>query len=315
MIAHDVLTYLCAGNLGVGEEEISITPYNYEGINDLPLCPDYTFESREGSRPVVESADPRYDESEYYSEFLKYRKPVNGKIPLIQVLSLYSAEPDWGMDCGLKISPLQALMGGSQGYRHLRYGLFFFRAGIVHRMALHYFSLAQTAFGRGDIYWGTRFSAFAVHYIEDLLTPVHTKPFTEIFFFNKMFRARELYFITYNCHLNFERYVAYHLWRGHRRYTDIIKAARPLEIKDLRRSLLQALKKARKLFPVIFEECMSLWGDTMKNGFVKISREEIKRIRPSERFQESVLSWLKFSASFVKGYMKRFVIPYLGTKK
>jgi hypothetical protein len=312
MIAHDVLTYLCARSTGIGEEQIRISPYSYKNANTLPLCPDYEIETREGGRPVVVSTDPQYDESEYYSEYIEYRKPVNGNVALIQVLSLYSAEPDWGMDNGLKISPLQSLTGGSQGYRHLRYGLFFFRAGIVHKMALHYFGLAQTAFKRGDIYWGIRFSACAIHYIEDLLTPVHTKPFTEMYFFEKMFHAKDLYFITFNYHLNFERYVAYQLWRGHKRYTDTIEAARPLELTDLKKNLLAGSRKARKLFPVIFKECKRLWGDTMKNGFVKISNEDIKRIRTSEKFQQSVLSWLEHSSSFIKGYIKRYIIPSLG---
>jgi hypothetical protein len=312
MLAHDVLTYLCARSSGIGEEEVRISLYSYKDTNSLLLCPDYELETREGDRPVVESSDPQYDESEYYSDFIKYSKPINGLVSMIQVLSLYSVEPDWGMDSGLKLSPLQLLTGGSQGYRHLRYGLFFLRAGIVHRMALHYFSLAQTAFHKSDIYWGIRFSACAVHYIEDLLTPVHTKPFTEMYFFKKLFQAKDLYFITFNYHLNFERYVAYHLWHGNRRYTDTIEEARPLELQDLKNNLLPGSRKARKLFPVIFEECKRLWGDTMKNGFVKISKEDIKRISTSERFQESVLSWLEYSASFVKGYIKRYIIPFLG---
>ena len=312
MIAHDVLTYICARYSGIGEEEIRISPYSYKNINTLPLCPDYEPEMREGGRPVVESDNPKYDESEYYSEFIEYRKPINGKVPLIQVLSLYSAEPDWGMDSGLKISPLQAFTGGSQGYRHLRFGLFFLRAGIVHRMVMHYFSLAQTAFNRSDIYWGVRFTACAIHYMEDLLTPVHTKPFTEMYLFKKMLHARDLYFITFNYHLNFERYVAYHLWRGHRLYTDTIKEARPLELQDLKKNLLQGSRKARKLFGVIFNECKRMWGDTMKNEFIQISKEDINRIRTSEKFQETVLGWLGFSASFVKGYIKKYVIPALG---
>ncbi len=312
MIAHDVLTYICARCAGIGEEEILIRPYNYKGTETRPICGDYELSNREGGRPVVASDDPRYDESEYYTDFIKYSYPKKGKVPLIQVLSLYSAEPDWGMDSGLKISPLQALTGGSQGYRHLRYGLFLFRAGIVHRMALHFFDLAQIAFNRRDMYWGVRFSARAIHYIEDLLTPVHTKPFTEMFFFEKMFHAKDLYFITYNYHLNFERFVAYHLWHGNGLYTGIIESAVPFELLDLQKDLLPGSRIARRLFPLIFKECKNIWGDTMKDRFVKISIEDINMIRPTDRFQKSILSWLEFSASLVKGYIKKFVKPYIG---
>ena len=312
MIAHDVLTYICARCAGIGGEDVLIRPYNYKDTETMTVCGDYELENREGGRPVVSSDDPKYDESEYYSDFIKYSYPKKGKVPLIEVLSLYSAEPDWGMDSGLKLSPLQALTGGSQGYRHLRYGLFLFRAGIVHRMALHFFDLARIAFNRSDVYWGVRFSARAIHYIEDLLTPVHTKPFTEMFFFKKMFQAKDLYFITYNYHLNFERFVAYHLWHGDRIYTDIIESAVPFELHDLKKDLLPGSRVVRRLSPFIFRECKKIWGGTMKDRFVKISIEDINRIHPDDRFLEAILSWLEFSASFVKGYIEKFVKPCIG---
>jgi len=312
MIAHDVLTYICARCAGIGDDEILISPYNYKGAETITMRGDYELENREGGRPVVSSDDPKYDESKYYYDFIKYSYPKKGKIPLIQVLSLYSAEPDWGMDSGLKISPLQALTGGSQGYRHLRYGLFLFRAGIAHRMALHFFNLARIAFSRSDMYWGVRFSARAIHYIEDLFTPVHTKPFTEMFFFKKMFQARDLYFITYNYHLNFERFVAYHLWHGNRIYTGIIESAVPFESPDLKKDLLPGSRVVRRLSPLIFKECKNIWGETMKDKFVQISIKDINGIQPTDRFLDSILSWLEFSASFVKGYIEKFVKPYIG---
>jgi hypothetical protein len=312
MIAHDVLTYMCARSVGIGEEEILIRPYIYKDTETIPIRRDYELENREGGVPVVASDDPKYEESEYYSDFIKYSNPKNEKVPLIQVLSLYSAEPDWGMDSGLKLSPVQALTGGSQGYRHLRYGLFFFRAGVVHRMALHYFDLARIAFNRSDTYWGVRFSARAIHYIEDLLTPVHTKPFTEMFFFKKILHAKDLYFITYNYHLNFERFVTYHLWHGNGIYTGIIESAVPFESLDLKKDLLRGSRIARKHFSLIFKECKNIWGETMNDRFVKISIEDINRFQPTDGFLESILIWLEFSASFIKSYIEKFVKPYIG---
>lgn len=315
MIAHDVLTYLCARSVGFSEKYIKIRPYKYSEFDGGPYSRDHEEEKREGKRPAVVSTDPMYDENEYYADFVQYSDPVKGEIPAIQVLSLYSNEPDWGMDSGIRISPLQALTGGSQGYRHLRYGLFLLRAGIAQKRTLYFRNLAETAFKKDDIYWGVRFSARAIHYLEDLLTPLHTKPFTETYLLEKLFHFKDLYFITYNYHLNFERFVAYHLWHGNRHFIRAVEDAVPVGLPSLKLNILSGSRQIRSLFYPIFRECKNLWGDTMKGRFVKILKKDILEINPPSELKKSIERWLSLSASFVKGYIKEHVIPLSGALK
>ena len=311
MIAHDVLTYVCARSLGFGPEMVKITPYSYGDVDRGPYNVRSAPEMREGEKPTVTGADPFYDENEYYSDFVPYTHPENGLVPAIEVLSLYSAEPDWGMDCGLTLSPLQKLTGGSQGYRHLRYGLFLLRAGVAHRRAVYFTELARTAFLREDLYWGIRFSARAIHYIEDILTPVHAKPFSELYALKTLLCPKRLYSTAQNYHMNFEGYTAYRLWGGDPLFITAIEQARPFAISDLKKDLRAASRTIRRLFYPIFRECRRLWGGSMERGPVKLLKADLKNIRPSERFDEGVTQWLRISASFVKGYILRYPDGFL----
>lgn len=96
-----------------------------------------------------------------------------------EVLAGYSGEPDWGMDKGLDAARDQKLMGGtdpkltsSQGFRHMSFlaGLF----GQAPRRAQLFFDLGARAIEKGHSYWGFRFVAWGLHYLEDMGAPVHT---------------------------------------------------------------------------------------------------------------------------------------------
>lgn len=318
MIGHDVLTYICARAVGLPGVRVDITPYSYQAHDPGPYNPIYRLEMREGTDSAVHAEDPCFDENDYYRGFVPYRPPERGRAGTLEVLSLYSSEPDWGMDAGLRLSPLQRLMGGSQGYRHLRYGLFFFRAGTAHRRTGHFTRLARVASSRGDRYWALRFSARALHYLQDLLSPFHTKPFPEWYLlsllaapFRPQGNLKKLYFITYNYHLNVERYVGYQLWHGKDSYLRCIEDSEEAEITGLRRDILRASRRARRLVYPLFRECRRMWGESMGEEMVKISLRDIEKTSRNRELDNLVCRWLSLSASLVKGYIRSFVFPLL----
>ncbi|MFW6139449.1 MAG: hypothetical protein ACOC7U_09795 [Spirochaetota bacterium] len=309
MIAHDVLTYVCALSAGLDSTPVAITPYTYSGYDHDLYNPYYRLEMREGKKPTVSSSDSHIDENEYYGEFINYHIPENGRVPSLEVLAMYSAEPDWGMDDGIWLSPLQVLTKGSQGYRHLRFGLFGFRVGVAHKRLFHFTRLAEAGFKKNDLYWGLRFSARALHFLEDLLTPVHTKPFPELYPFLKIFSLRDLYFETYNYHLNFERMVSYYLWHGHDHFIRVIENAPGIPF--TRKNLVSACWRVRLLFYPIFAECRRMWGGRMGRGFVKVPSEEIAGRNMSSSMEGYIKKWLKIASGMVKGYLKKVVAPNL----
>ena len=315
MVAHDVLTYLSAKSLEFPDIKVKITPYTYNDIDFQLYNPYYNLEYREGTSPAVSAQDPMYDETEYYADFINYHHPENDLVPGIEILSLYSAEPDWGMDQNLNLSTLQRLMGGSQGYRHMRYVLFFFiRAGVVSKQIVYFNKLSKIAFNRKDIYWGLRFSARAIHYLEDLLTPVHSKPFPESFLLKNIFSPKRLYYKSFNYHMNFEKLIGHYLWHKN---PNLIKAIETSPIKNLYslKSLYYNLKhsKIRRLLKKSFKEMDKIWGKKMGNGAYKLKESEIEDIQPNTKLLKLSAEWLNYSASVVKGYIKAFVLSELNS--
>jgi hypothetical protein len=99
-----------------------------------------------------------------------------------QIITEFSDEPDWELDQGLELSWLQAFSGESQGYRHMYYPawtfhipLAFYPQGQTPERAGHFYRLAKTAFANNDTYWGFRFLARALHYVQDMSQPYHTR--------------------------------------------------------------------------------------------------------------------------------------------
>lgn len=128
-----------------------------------------------------------------------------------EILIHYSDEPDWDMDKELNLSRFQNLMGGSQGYRHQRYNLGPFAIGDAVARCNHYYKMAEEAFKKGDRYWGFRFLARSLHYMEDLGEPLHTKPLLFGQIAEKWFVPGNFIPLATNLHLSYETYVAKHL--------------------------------------------------------------------------------------------------------
>jgi hypothetical protein len=311
MIAHDVHTYVCARSVDMRDVQVCITPYTYHDVDRDVYNPSYEWEMREGSSPVTASDHPLKDEREYYSPFVVYDDPVQGKVSALQVLALYSAEPDWGMDEGLKLSPLQVVTAGSQGYRHLRYGWFFLKAGVAHRRALRFSELAEHAFSRGDSYWGLRFSARTLHYMQDLLTPYHLKPIPEWYWLPRIFRLKRVFKTICTQHMRFEGYTGYHLWHGSEGYIQCIENCRPQALSNFSRDLIKASRHVRRLFYSIFRECLLFWGEGELNVPTQLQGEWIEKHALSEKLNLHIHKWLHMLSTFVKGYIKMYVLPHV----
>ncbi len=307
MIAHDVVSYVCTAGGGFSDREVNIAPYRYATLETEPLNAGYLPEMREGGRSAVHSQDPDLDETDYDGGYPRYGIPVRGAVSAREVLSLYSSEPDWGMDDGLRISPLQRLTGGSQGYRHMRWGLFAFRVGKAHERALYYTRMAEKVFAGGELYWGLRFSARALHYIQDILSPFHTKPFPECFLAAGLWKPKELYFITYNYHLNFERLVGYYLWHGEKSFIRCMEESNPVRITNLKNQLLKNVRIVRRLAPHLFRECRMLWGESMSTELCKISVDQIRETDLSPGMSGYICRWLAVMSGFVRGYIEAYV--------
>lgn len=120
----------------------------------------------------------------------KYKK-AGEETSALEVLTSYADEPDWGMDQNLIFSANQKYLGGytgptSQAWRHMYLPKF----NIFHPLITFHYPLSalgeaptrakimaewsKLAFAAGDPYWGFRFLAWSIHYIQDLGQPYHS---------------------------------------------------------------------------------------------------------------------------------------------
>jgi hypothetical protein len=199
----------------------------------------------------------------------------------------------------------------------VRYGQFGLRVGRAHRRALHFTGLARLAASRRDPYWCARFAARALHYLEDLASPFHTKPFPERAAPASLLRPRRLYFAVYNYHLNLERAVGYRLWRGEESLLACIEdacgrgRAAAGASWDLERAMGGACRRARSLVPPLFARCRELFPARMLEEWVKVGPEDVQRLSADEELERLVAAWLSGAASLASGYIAGTAAPML----
>ncbi len=219
---HEGLTYLV----------VKSTPFDFNKIVEI--------------RPYTYNETRVYNEKYYYKDdFAGTRKffdplaneltpdpePVNGKLPVWQILTIYAQFPDFGMDEELKLHPLQALIGNSQGVRHMRYKLGIIEAFEGDKSFLYFLNMSKQAFSKGDEYWGYRFFSYALHYIEDLFQPYHETPgsFWEVV---RSLFDKETKNVLNNAHYTYDNYLAYMIYHSPKRdtYRKIIEETPPAKI-------------------------------------------------------------------------------------
>jgi len=164
--------------------QIEVTPYRYAEDDKTSYAPGY--------QPI------------YIDRLVGERTTAR------EILLRYVDEPDWGMDDGLSLSPLQDLAGGSKGFRHQRYYYLggVLRVGDAHGRAEHFYRMSKLAFGKGDTYWGFRFLARSLHYLEDMGQPLHTRPFRMRQIPQAGFSPAKLTHLASNYHHYYEAWVS-----------------------------------------------------------------------------------------------------------
>lgn len=165
-------------------------------LSVLKLHPNTTLEYVRLSSPgEVDPHSPHDPSRDGPPGALYLDSPVGTAITAYQVLFTYSDEPDWGMDQDLfrlenhpyGAAPFGLTDGiGSQVPFHMA---FLHESPLLMRIfpvlakcflperVRVFFALAGLAFAKECDYWGWRFTAWAMHYLQDLTTPYHARPF------------------------------------------------------------------------------------------------------------------------------------------
>jgi len=262
--------------------EIEITPYTYEDI----------------------------DHDEYNPEFvIKYiDEKIGEKVKASDILINYSDEPDWDLDTNLDLNKIQALTGGSQGYRHMYFSVFggLLKAGVAPQRANHFFEMSKFAFEKGDNYWGFRFAARTLHYLEDVSQPYHTYPAPLDVLFKKFFNVKKLTVLVTNAHYGYEDFNGYLFEHKKEEFYNLLPEVKTVKMDDIADGAIKLSKEARKDFTLSYRETMKLFP-VLDNDqeFIILKGQEIIRTANSPDSQE-LINLMKKDILLGLGYLNGF---------
>lgn len=262
--------------------EIEVTPYTYIGIDQSEYNPDF----------VIKYVD----------------EEIGGKVKASDILIKYSDEPDWDLDTNLELDKMQALTGGSQGYRHMYFSVFcgLLKAGVAPQRANHFFEMAKIAFKKGDYYWGFRFAARAIHYLEDLSQPYHTYPAPLDVLFKKFFNVKKLTVLVTNAHYGYEYFNGYLFEHKKDEFYNILPKVKMVKIDEVEKAAIELSKEARKDFTSSYRETMKLFPILDNDhAFITLKGEEIIRIVNSPDSQ-GLINLMKKDILLGLGYLNGF---------
>jgi len=262
--------------------EIEITPYTYEDIDQDEYNPEFVTKHVEGE--------------------------IGEKTKASDILINYSDEPDWDLDTNLELNKLQALTGGSQGYRHMYFSVFagLLKAGEAPKRANHFFEMSKIAFGKGDNYWGFRFAARAIHYLEDVSQPYHTYPAPLGVLFKKYFNVKKLTVLVTNAHYGYEDFNGYLFEHKKEEFYNLLPEVETVKMDDVADSTIKLSKEARKDFTLSYRETMKLFP-LLDNDqeFIILKGQEIIRTANSPGSQE-LINLMKKDILLGLGYLNGF---------
>ena len=261
---------------------IEITPYTYEDVDQDEYNPEFVIKYVEGE--------------------------IGEKVEASDILINYSDEPDWDLDTNLELNKLQALTGGSQGYRHMYFSVFagLLKAGDAPKRANHFFEMSKIAFGKGDNYWGFRFAARAVHYLEDISQPYHTYPAPLDVLFKKYFNVKKLTVLVTNAHYGYEDFNGYLFKHKKDEFYNLLPEVKTVKMDDVADSTIKLSKEARKDFTLSYRETMKLFPvlDNEQELLI-LEEQEIIRTANSSDSQELV-NLMKKDLLLGLGYLDGF---------
>ncbi len=299
-------------------ERITVSPYQYQDDSLNPECKIIYTNPKPEHRIITPSKFVYYD----LSAQIKYGFQGVGlgeKTNALQILIDFSDEPDWGMDKNLELAFRQKFMGGSQGYRHMYYpaGTWhlpqpFFSQGKAPQRAVHFYQLARQAFEKEDTYWGFRFLARTMHYIQDLAQPYHTTQLAWAFFHvtSPLDGTTQT---TKNYHFGYESLVARILeleaaGRLPSDYQRILKEAPALSANSVEELAVKIARKSQRLSEETFAVSIQLMGDKLfSRQPVPLTDSDVETILAHPRrleFDRQVKAALKLIAAGSKGLLE-----------
>ncbi len=249
------------------------------------------------------------DSSPYNSNYkIPYLEgKVEDKTDAKTILSTYADEPDWGMDEGLSLNSMQSLTGGSHGWRHQYYILLggILKLGEAPDRAVHFYNMAIEAFKNGDPYWGFRFLARALHYLQDLTNPFHANPGPTITLLSNIWDINGVTVLAMNHHFALEDYQEYQIKKRNQLYFRALRSASPIKIDDLWNSAVDLANRSKDYSEILWNIQGKIYGNKIdqKSPF-KIDPSKVLPGELKNDYDKIIIGALMDFSGITKGFLE-----------
>lgn len=254
---------------------------------------------------------------------IPYRgEKIGDTIDAITIITRYVTEPDNGMDENLNLNSMQKLTGGSSGWRHQYYialkGIL--KLGEAPKRIIHFWNLAKEAFQKKDYYWGFRFFAYSLHYLQDLTQPFHAYPMPLGNVIKNIFNLEKVITQGENHHYTLEDYQEYQILNKNPAYIETLKKAKPYKTENPEEAGIKAAWTSRNDAGKLFEIQSKYFKEINETKNYKAPKDLFMRNSSTlkEEYDKIILRNLENFAGYTKGYiefLKEFLEKLEGQEK
>lgn len=233
-----------------------------------------------------------YDRSTIEALFNKFseiiKEPVEGRLPAWQILAFYSDFPDIGIDryngWNFRIISLPGFdIGHAIRHGKLKFGPFeFLEADISFK---YFINKSKELLEKGNIYWGLRFLAYALHYLQDIMQPYHTRPGTVPELLWALFNLSNAFKFLSNLHFAYDDIIIYLALYDSENFRDVVKNAKPIYFNTYDELIYEAFIysymsffKVHELLKAIFSDILYERKPTMEDFLAKSELKDFSRL-------------------------------------
>jgi len=279
---HSVYTYLVVKNSGVDFDfPVEILPKNFQedrSYNTSGMLGEYLSNDVAGNKKL------NLVERNLVSNFgFINEPPVDNKLPAWQVISLYSAFPDIGIDYLKNVSWVQdTFLGDSQGLRHGKVKIGPVEVFEADSSFLYFVKKSRELLKSGNTYWGLRFFGYSLHYLQDIMQPYHVRPGTvwELMMYPFDANVRKM---LRNLHTAYDRIMIYLILYDYENLDRVIKQAKPIYFSSDEQLITEAFMysysrffKIHELQKAVFSDIIVERAPSMEDFIERSNKEEFK---------------------------------------
>ncbi|MEJ5258314.1 MAG: hypothetical protein WHS64_08710 [Fervidobacterium sp.] len=270
--SHGVFTFLVVTSIDGFDYSklVEISEYSYSESRNYKAGRYITHDLVQKGEKKIDREDDVLQETDI--EIVPDLVLSDGKIPVWMIFLVYSSLPDNGMDFVEDNFLASLFLGETQANRHGYFKVSFFEYFEGDKSFLHFLRMSKNAFNKGDMYWGYRFLAYALHYLEDLMQPYHVRPGTVPEMLTYLFDGRMKTFLR-NAHFAYDDYMTFLLYFSKHKYAfrELVKSTKPLILPVSDDQLIyEAIVYSYTSFFAIHEEIKKAFGTILSERRVRI---------------------------------------------